>query len=291
MTTDPANNTTVSPTKAFISLNFNEAIVAGTGSIELRAGTTLVESFNVATSGRISIAGSILTIDPTANLSGSTSYSLSVPAGAVKDAAGNAIGSSLAFGFATSAAGSDTTAPSLTLASPANAATGVATTSNIELKFSESVQLGTGEIQLLTSSGSLVESFTTGSSRVTVNGDTVTIDPSNELSTATAYRLNFTGNAIQDLAGNGYSSSVYGFQTASLQAAALSVSADKTSVNEGQTVVFTVSAPSLSAGTSIAYRLEGISLKDLDSGSLTGQMSLNAGKTAQLSVRLKADSL
>ena len=291
VTTDPANNTTVSPTKAFLSLNFNEAIVAGTGSIELRAGSTLVESFDVATSGRISIAGSILTIDPTANLTGSTSYSLSIPAGGVKDAAGNAIGSSLAFGFATSAAGSDTTAPSLDTASPANAATGVATTSNIELKFSEAVQLGTGEIQLLTSSGSLVESFTTGSNRITVNGDTVIINPSNELATATAYRLNFTGNAVEDLGGNGYTAASYSFQTANLQAASLSVTADKTSVNEGQTVVFTVSAPSLSTGTSIAYLLEGISLQDLDSGSLSGQIALNAGKTAQLSVRLKADSL
>ena len=291
VTTDPANNTTVSPTKAFLSLNFNEAIVAGTGSIELRAGSTLVESFDVATSGRISIAGSILTIDPTANLTGSTSYSLSIPAGGVKDAAGNAIGSNLAFGFATSAAGSDTTAPSLELTSPANAATGVATTSNIELKFSEAVQLGTGEIQLLTSSGSLVESFTTGSNRITVNGDTVIIDPSNELATATAYRLNFTGNAVEDLGGNGYTAASYSFQTANLQAASLSVTADKTSVNEGQTVVFTVSAPSLSTGTSIAYLLEGISLQDLDSGSLSGQITLNAGKTAQLSVRLKADSL
>ena len=279
------------PTKAFLSLNFNEAIVAGTGSIELRAGSTLVESFDVATSGRISIAGSILTIDPTANLTGSTSYSLSIPAGGVKDAAGNAVGSSLAFGFATSAAGSDTTAPSLDTASPANAATGVATTSNIELKFSEAVQLGTGEIQLLTSSGSLVESFTTGSNRITVNGDTVIIDPSNELATATAYRLNFTGNAVEDLGGNGYTAASYSFQTANLQAASLSVTADKTSVNEGQTVVFTVSAPSLSTGTSIAYLLEGISLQDLDSGSLSGQITLNAGKTAQLSVRLKADSL
>jgi len=291
VTTDPANNTTVSPTKAFLSLNFNEAIVAGTGSIELRAGSTLVESFDVATSGRISIAGSILTIDPTANLTGSTSYSLSIPAGGVKDAAGNAVGSSLAFGFATSAAGSDTTAPSLDTASPANAATGVATTSNIELKFSEAVQLGTGEIQLLTSSGSLVESFTTGSNRITVNGDTVIIDPSNELATATAYRLNFTGNAVEDLGGNGYTAASYSFQTANLQAASLSVTADKTSVNEGQTVVFTVSAPSLSTGTSIGYLLEGISLQDLDSGSLSGQITLNAGKTAQLSVRLKADSL
>ena len=276
VSTDPVNSATVSPNKPFISLNFNEAIVAGAGSIELRAGTTLVESFNVATSGRVSIVGSILTIDPTASLSGSTSYSLSVPAGAVRDAAGNAIGSSITVGFATSATGSDTTAPSLNLANPANTATGVATTANIELTFSESVQLGVGEIRLLTSSGSLVESFTTGSRRITVNGDTVVIDPSNELATSTSYLLDFTGNAVEDLLGNSYAASSYSFQTASLLAASLSVSADKTSVNEGQTVVFTVSAPSLNTGTSIAYRLEGISLKDLDSGGLSGQITLNA---------------
>ncbi len=288
---DPANNATVSPTKAFISLNFNEAIVAGTGSIELRSGSSLVETFDVGTSGRISIAGSILTIDPTSNFSGSTGYSLNVPAGAIQDAAGNAIGSSLTFSFATSAAGSDTIAPSLDKASPANAATGVATTSNIELKFSEAVQLGDGEIRLLTSSGSIVESYTTGSGRVSILGDTVSIDPTSDLSTATSYRLDFTGNAIEDTSGNGYVASSYSFQTANLEAAALGVSVDKASVNEGDTVVFTVSAPSLAASTSISYSLSGVTAKDLNSGSLSGQLLLNAGKTAQLSVQLKADGL
>ena len=291
VSSDPGSNETVSPTKAFISLNFDEAIVAGTGNIELRSGTNLLETFDIATSNRVSLSGATLTIDPTANLSGSTSYSLILPAGSIKDAAGNAIGSSLSIGFGTSAAGLDNTAPNLIFSSPGNTETGVATTSNLELKFSEAVQLGIGEIRLSTSSGTLVESFATGSNRITVNGDTVIIDPSSELSTNSNYRLTFTGNAVEDLAGNGYVSSNYSFQTANLSASALSVSSDQPSVNEGGTVTFTVSAPSLSAGTSIGYRLEGISLKDLDSSSLSGQISLNAGKTAQLSVRLKADSL
>ncbi|OYU01548.1 MAG: hypothetical protein CFE36_09685 [Sphingomonadaceae bacterium PASS1] len=74
-----------------ITLAYSEAIRAGTGVIELRtAAGALIESFNVATSNRLTFAGSSLTVDPTALLSGATQYRLSVADGAVLDVAGNA---------------------------------------------------------------------------------------------------------------------------------------------------------------------------------------------------------
>jgi Ca2+-binding RTX toxin-like protein len=63
----------------------------------------LVESFNVATSNRLSFTGSSLTIDPTASLNGGTQYRLTVPQGAVLDTAGNAAAALATYAFTTQA--------------------------------------------------------------------------------------------------------------------------------------------------------------------------------------------
>ncbi|WRH74564.1 MAG: putative Ig domain-containing protein [Sphingobium sp.] len=87
-----------------ITLAYSEAIRAGTGVIELRtAAGVLVESFNVATSNRLSFTGSTLTIDPTASLNGGTQYRLTVPQGAVLDTAGNAAAALATYAFTTQA--------------------------------------------------------------------------------------------------------------------------------------------------------------------------------------------
>ncbi len=90
-TITPAADSTGVAVATNITLAYSEAIRAGTGVIELRnAAGALVESFNVATSNRLTFAGSSLTVDPTALLSGATQYRLSVADGAVLDVAGNA---------------------------------------------------------------------------------------------------------------------------------------------------------------------------------------------------------
>lgn len=75
-----------------IVLTFSEAIQRGTGSIYLRSGSstgTVVESYDAAASSNLSISGSTLTIDPTANLSNNTHYYVTFDSGVVKDLAGN----------------------------------------------------------------------------------------------------------------------------------------------------------------------------------------------------------
>ena len=289
--TSPANAASVDPTTALIFLNYSEALVRGTGTIELRStGGALIESFDVATSNRVFINGSTLTLDPTNNFSGSSSYSLVVPVGAVKDAAGNATAASYTLIFTTAAAGVDATAPAVSQITPAAASQLVATTSNIVIQFNEAVEIGSGEIRLLTSSGSLVETFATGSSALSVVSDTLTINPSSELSTATGYRLDFTGAAVQDLAGNPFTGLPgYSFTTANLSATALTVTADRASVDEAGTVVFRISAPSLATGNTIQWSLSGVSSKDITGGQLTGSATLGQGKTAQVAITPLAD--
>jgi methionine-rich copper-binding protein CopC len=86
----PVDDATNVGSTADLVLTFSEAVHKDTGTIELHASTgDLIEIFDVATSSHISIAGDVLTLDPTNPLSRGTSYYLTVSAGALKDTAGN----------------------------------------------------------------------------------------------------------------------------------------------------------------------------------------------------------
>lgn len=98
----PGNHAIGVETGANIVLNFNEAIRRGSGIIQLRTSAgMLVESFEIATSNRVSVSGSTLTIDPTATLADNTRYQVTSAAGTVLDLAGNAHGGIVGFDFTT----------------------------------------------------------------------------------------------------------------------------------------------------------------------------------------------
>lgn len=100
----PADNATSVGVDANIVLNFNEAVAAGFGNIAIyNANGSLWASFSV-TSPQVSFAGSSITLNPTANLAGSSNYYVTVDTGAIVDMAGNAfagISGSSAFNFVT----------------------------------------------------------------------------------------------------------------------------------------------------------------------------------------------
>ena len=71
-----------------IEITFNKPIQAGVGTITLRtdsASGTIVENYDISSSDRLTISSAKLTIDPTDNLSGLTTYFVVVPEGTVKD--------------------------------------------------------------------------------------------------------------------------------------------------------------------------------------------------------------
>jgi hypothetical protein len=106
-TFSPADAATGVAVGSNIVLTFSETVSRGTGNIEIRSGSatgTLVESFNAATSTRLSLSGSTLTIDPTNNLAGSTEYFVLLPSGSVKDVAANSYAGSSNYNFSTIAA-------------------------------------------------------------------------------------------------------------------------------------------------------------------------------------------
>jgi Ca2+-binding RTX toxin-like protein len=93
---------------------FSEAVSKKAGTLELRSGSAtgmLVESFDIATSSRVSASGTALTIDPTANLLPSTTYVVVLPSGGVQDAALNALVGASTLTFQTSSAATTAITP------------------------------------------------------------------------------------------------------------------------------------------------------------------------------------
>ena len=200
-----------------ITVTFSETIQRGSGNIEIRLGSAtgaLVEGFDAASSGRLSLSGSTLTIDPTANLTNNTSYFVTFAAGSVKDLANNNYAGTTTYDFKTVA---DTTAPTVSTFAPVDGATGVAVDSNIVLTFSEAVQKGAGkiEIRLGSANGTLVESFDAATNtRLVFSGSTLTIDPAANLANNTSYFVTFAAGSVKDLANNNYGgTATYDFKT------------------------------------------------------------------------------
>ncbi|MFZ6655077.1 DUF4214 domain-containing protein [Undibacterium sp. TJN19] len=112
--------------------------------------------------------------------------------------------------------GTDITPPSVISFSPATLATGVATSADIVLTFSETVKAGTGVINLQNADGSIVASYNiANSSNVSISGNTVTINPTNDLNAGSTYKLSIPSGSIKDLAGNDFiGTSSYSFTTA-----------------------------------------------------------------------------
>ncbi|MFM7784903.1 MAG: Ig-like domain-containing protein, partial [Gammaproteobacteria bacterium] len=163
-----------------------------------------------------------VTIDPNAVLSAGTGFFLNITAGALTDGAGNAyagISGNTAFNFTTSGSSADTLAPTLLERSPADNATGVPVDAAIVLGFSESVVRGSGDITLRTADGSLLESIpVSDTTRVRIDGATVTIDPNANFAPGTSYSLNIASGAFRDGAGNAFAgisgTTAYDFRTA-----------------------------------------------------------------------------
>lgn len=88
-------------------------------------------------------------------------------------------------------------------------------TGNIVLNFNESIQLGSGTINLSTAAGKLVESFdVASSSHLTATNSELSIDPSADLLPNTDYVLTLTAGSVKDAAGNvDYATSTQTFHT------------------------------------------------------------------------------
>lgn len=69
------------------------------------------------------------------------------------------------------------------------------------------------------------------------------------------------------------------------------ITANKTSLNEGETVVFTLTTTKLDTGTTVPYTISGVSVSDISLSSLTGNFITDAAGKATLTLSLIEDVL
>ncbi len=203
--TSPAAGALAVPPDGNLVATFSEAVVAGSGNIELwqSGGSSPIESFNVATSPQITFAGSTLTIDPSANLAPNTFYYVLIASTAVVDTSGGnafaGITSSSTWSFSTGS-----TPPLVPTFSPTDNAFGVALNANLVATFSETIQKGTGNITIHKADGTVFETINVTSSAVTLSGGKVTINPVNNFVAGAGYYVLIDPTALRNTASQFY---------------------------------------------------------------------------------------
>jgi hypothetical protein len=70
-----------------------------------------------------------------------------------------------------------------------------------------------------------------------------------------------------------------------------SIKSDKATIDEGSNATFSVVAPSMAAGTALRYTVSGVVATDLVNRSLTGNVSIGANGSGQISIPVLADNV
>jgi len=206
--TVPASGATAVPTNQKITATFSKPMDSAT---VVAAGTFTVAVAGVggaAVPGTVSYAGSTATFTPTANLAASTQFTATIT-NAAKDLSGNALVAGAVpnpWSFTTGTT-TDTTAPTIILTSPADAATNVLLNAMVSATFSKAMDPVT-----ITSSGTFTVSVA-GAGGAAVAGsvtydsasDIATFTPAANLTATTQYTATIS-NAAKDLAGNALAS-------------------------------------------------------------------------------------
>ncbi|MDP3518166.1 MAG: Ig-like domain-containing protein, partial [Pseudohongiella sp.] len=177
---------------SLVTITFNEAVTGFTTA------DLTVENGTVANIS--SLDGGITwtkTLTPTVNITDTTNI-ITLNNTGVIDAAGNT-------GLGTTGSNNyeiDTAPPTLTSSSPTDDATSVLVNSNIVLTFSETVTAGSGNIVI--SDGSHILTIPVADAQVTINGTTVTINPTAHLKPNSLYFVQMAAGVLVDAAGNPY---------------------------------------------------------------------------------------
>jgi hypothetical protein len=211
----PAPAATGVPANTTVTATFSEALdpaSVSTANVELRSSTGTLVGGTIA----YATASFTVTLTPGAALANSTTYTVTLRGGAtgIKDVAGNALATDVTWTFTTAAA-SDTVAPTVAARSPAPGATGVATTAAVSATFSEALDpasVNGTTVELRSAAGVLV----TAGVAYAAAGFTVTLTPSAPLASDVTYTATLRGGptGLKDVAGNPLAAdSVWSFTT------------------------------------------------------------------------------
>lgn len=214
----PSNNNQVG-LNPIIQLKFSEA-VQGVNSKTITLHEDSINGVVLVTSAIISGSDNTYTFSPTTSLNSKTSYYV-VVADTITDLEGNHLVETN-FHFVTSDfTKGDSSTPEVALINPSNNATGITTTPNIEIKFSEAV-VGVDSNTITIHSGSIdgplvpIGAFTPGAD------NTYIFSPQTALLSNTTYYITLT-NGITDIAGNSLTITNFLFTTGDFTAPEVSI--------------------------------------------------------------------
>lgn len=162
------------------------------------------------------------------------------------------------------APGGDSTAPVLQSTNPGDNANAVAIGANLVLSFSETVEPGSGSINIFNADGSLFTSISVADTgQVTFNGSTVTVNPTANLLAGRGYYVLIDAGAITDQAENRWSgigsASVWNFSTGTTDTSApqlvgLTPADDAGSVAPGANLVLQFNEPVVAGSGNVTIR-------------------------------------
>ncbi|MGD1880614.1 MAG: Ig-like domain-containing protein [Kiloniellaceae bacterium] len=189
------------PVGTDISIRFSEDIQVGSGNIVLKqmSDGAVVATIDV-TSDAVTVDGDMVTIDLPEDLAYETEYYVEIDSGAFTDGTNDFYGidDNTTWNFTTEA---DTVAPEAVSFGPSDDATEVPVDSNLTIEFNEPVVIGNGNIVIYRASDDgVVETIDVTAGQVTIDGNTVSIDPSVDLEPGTDYYVKVDSGALRDTA-------------------------------------------------------------------------------------------
>jgi hypothetical protein len=189
--TNPADAATDVPVNTAVSATFSEPMLPAT----ITTATFTLEDGGTPITGTVVYVGLTATFTPSSPLLPNTVYTATITTGA-QDLAGNALALDYVWTFTTGTT-TDTTAPTVTLTNPADAATEVILSKKVSATFSKSMKPAT----INTATFTLKDGATPVTGTVVYVGLTATFTPSSPLFADTVYTATITTGA-KDLAGN-----------------------------------------------------------------------------------------
>jgi hypothetical protein len=244
LSTTPSNGQSVPPSVVFF-ISLSEAMDAST--INATNVTLKVTSSGAAVAGNVNYNTTThnASFTPNQTLLQNTGYTLTI-SGAVKDAAGNQMGTPVTVSVTTS----DITPPTVISTVPADGATGVSNTAPITAKFSEPMEIASINSSTFTvkttSGGAAVAGVVTYDNA----SSTATFTPSSSLASSTSYTATITTGARDVSQNNMAAAKVWTFTTADTDAptvVAVSPANLAIGVSIGSSVLVTFSEPMAAA--------------------------------------------
>lgn len=205
----PADNATGVDPVANLTISFSEPIIPQAAKtlriIDATNIMTPVETINV-TAGIIN--GKTITFNPTTTLQYLKSYFIVFDAGSFKDIFGNAHagnpGSQTFWNFTIQVA-PDTEAPSIVSLTPTDNAIGVNPTTNLTLTFNEPITPQEAKtLRIVDAANTVTPVETINVTTGTINGNSITFNPSTTLEYLKSYFIEFDAGAFKDIPGNSH---------------------------------------------------------------------------------------